>query len=128
MRLLLAFTLVLGFAAMASAQTTPLDWTDGGSIVMPTADLDGDAFPAGTTIRCVVDLQNPIGTTIRQVIVNSTVGAAVPITKSQVKGSQSTAEAFGNCTTPLSAEIGNTATATVSLPRWRGPARPTLQP
>lgn len=122
MRLIVGLALLLVAASDASAQAA-LDWRDGGALVMPTADLDGDTFPAGTTVRCVVDLAGG------QIIVNSTVGQTVAIAASAVpKSSTAQATASAACTTPLSSESGAIATQLVLLRPWRGPRAPALQP
>ena len=120
------FLILLAFlvASPALAQTA-LDWTDGGAIQLPTADLDGDAYPAGTTMRCVVSVAGA------NIIINSTPGTVFPILRTtvpKVSGATTTASATGACTTPLSTEVGAPDTRLVSLRPWRGSQSPTLLP
>lgn len=114
--LVLAFLL---FASPALAQT-PLDWSDGGAIQMPSTDLDGDAVVAGTAVRCEVRVAG-LG-----LIVNSTSGSTVPITGIP-KGSTTTAASDCEWTVLLPGVRGLIATASVSLRPWRAPRAPVLQ-
>jgi hypothetical protein len=119
--------LMLGASAPALSQT--LDWSDGGAIQMPSVDLDGDTFPAGTAVRCPVF----VGAT-QVAVVNSTVGATFQIGRTLVpKGTTAgqTATATAACTTPLNTtEAGATDSRLVLLrpPGFRGAGSPTLQP
>jgi hypothetical protein len=114
--LILAF-LLLGTSAFAQ---TPLDWSDGGAIQMPSADQDGDAVAPGTAVRCEVRVAG------LSLIVNSTAGATVPITGIP-KGSAATAASDCEWTALLPGVRGTIATASVSLRPWRAPRAPVLQ-
>jgi len=117
--LVLGVLVLLGLAPRANAQA-PLDWTDGGAIQMPSQDLDGDTFPAGTAMTCDVAVA---GVTLR---VSSTAGSTVSV-GAVPKGSSGTATA--DCESALLPGVrGTAASAQVLLRPWLAPRAPTLRP
>jgi hypothetical protein len=129
MRLLLLLSLLLA-AAPAFAQTTPLDWTDGGEIQLPAVDLDGDAYPSSTVVSCRVSFQG--FSSSADILVAGAPGSLVPISRPsvpKVTSASSTTTATGRCATPLNlVEAGAPDANTVSLRPWRGSGSPSLRP